>query len=375
MGSRWRWLVPVAPGCIILTSTTPGVVVLDVGLPDLDGWQVLQRIRESSAVPVLMLTGHADEPDKVRGLRGGADDYLTKPFGIDEFAARVDALLRRGLRQPHPTADVFVDGDLYVDFDRREVRVAGEEVGSHTHRVQAAGGSGAPCRPGDVRPTSSFGWHGTTAPASASDRVKFSVHRLRRKLGWEDLESSPIEAVRGVGYRYRPVEPATSAHLAEPVIAAEPGTSAGPGPSGTSIGPRLPPAGARARTRCPRSMGRLARLEFRVDPGGLSQPNCNQPRPRKSSRYGKLDDMGMPGTTRPTKILVVEDDPAIARVLFRLLIAGGARSFGPLTAPRESASSTTSRRTWWCWTWGFRDSTAGRCSATSGPQARCRSSS
>ena len=79
----------------------PGVVVLDVGLPDLDGWQVLQRIREISAVPVLMLTGHADEPDKVRGLRAGADDYLTKPFGIDEFTARVEALLRRGHSPAH----------------------------------------------------------------------------------------------------------------------------------------------------------------------------------------------------------------------------------------------------------------------------------
>ncbi len=70
-------------------------MVLDVGLPEMDGWTVLERIRELSEVPVLMLTSHGQEADKVRGLRGGADDYLTKPFGNAEFIARVQALLRR----------------------------------------------------------------------------------------------------------------------------------------------------------------------------------------------------------------------------------------------------------------------------------------
>jgi DNA-binding response OmpR family regulator len=194
-------------GLLHLQQHDPGVVVLDVGLPDLDGWQVLQRIREDSAVPVLMLTGHADEPDKVRGLRGGADDYLTKPFGIDEFTARVEALLRRGHRPPAPTADVFVDGDLYVDFDRREVRSAGEEVALTPIEFKLL--AVLVHRSGQVISGDELlrlAWD--DGSGVASDRVKFSVHRLRRKLGWESLESSPIEAVRGVGYRYRPTEPA-----------------------------------------------------------------------------------------------------------------------------------------------------------------------
>ena len=71
------------------------LVVLDIGLPTLDGWQVLEQIRDMSDVPVLLLTAHGQESDKVRGLQGGADDYLTKPFGNREMAARVQALLRR----------------------------------------------------------------------------------------------------------------------------------------------------------------------------------------------------------------------------------------------------------------------------------------
>ena len=204
--SMWLWRAPVGPAFSTLTSTSPGVVVLDVGLPDLDGWQVLQRIRQDSAVPVLMLTGHADEPDKVRGLRGGADDYLTKPFGIDEFTARVEALLRRGHRRPAPTADVFVDGDLHVDFDRREVKSAGEEVALTPIEFKLL--AVLVHRAGQVISADELlrlAWD--DGSGVASDRVKFSVHRLRRKLGWESLESSPIEAVRGVGYRYRPTEP------------------------------------------------------------------------------------------------------------------------------------------------------------------------
>ncbi len=183
-----------------------GVVVLDVGLPDLDGWQVLERIRTTSTVPVLMLTGHADEPDKVRGLRAGADDYLTKPFGIDEFTARVEALLRRGHRDPAPTPDVFVDGDLYVDFGTREVRAGNQKIDLTPIEFKLLGA--LVHQAGQVLSADQLlrlAWD--DASGVASDRVKFSVHRLRRKLGWEELDRSRIEAVRGVGYRYRPAEP------------------------------------------------------------------------------------------------------------------------------------------------------------------------
>jgi DNA-binding response OmpR family regulator len=73
----------------------PSLLILDIGLPELDGWQVLERVRELGDVPVLILTAASDELDKVRGLRQGADDYVTKPFGRQELIARVEALLRR----------------------------------------------------------------------------------------------------------------------------------------------------------------------------------------------------------------------------------------------------------------------------------------
>jgi DNA-binding response OmpR family regulator len=184
----------------------PDVVVLDVGLPDLDGWQVLEQIRDVSDIPVLMLTGYADEPDKVRGLRAGADDYLTKPFGIDEFTARLEALLRRGGRGPSEATDAFVDGDLRVDFGRRTVSVRGEVVAVTPIEFRLLA---ALVRHADQVLSADrllrLAWE--DGSGIASDRVKFSVHRLRRKLGWDNLDQSPIEAVRGFGYRYRRPHP------------------------------------------------------------------------------------------------------------------------------------------------------------------------
>ena len=227
----------------------PGVVVLDVGLPDLDGWQVLQRIREGSAVPVLMLTGHADEPDKVRGLRAGADDYLTKPFGIDEFTARVEALLRRGHTNTAPAADLFVDGDLHVDFVRLEVKVDGTDVALTPIEFKLI--AALVRHPGQVMSADQLlrlAWD--DGSGVASDRVKFSVHRLRRKLGWEDLDHSRIEAVRGFGYRYRladstdPVSAAgADAASGDPVDPSPPPEAARPTPPGPAVSPDPPGPG------------------------------------------------------------------------------------------------------------------------------------
>ena len=105
-------------GLRVFHAARPDLVVLDIGLPTLDGWQVLERIRDLSDVPVLILTAHGHEADKVRGLHGGADDYLTKPFGNRELAARVEALLRRpragaasrGLRRRPPAGPARLAG-------------------------------------------------------------------------------------------------------------------------------------------------------------------------------------------------------------------------------------------------------------------------
>src|SRR5215203_5614416 len=103
------------------------LVVLDVTMPELDGWKILERIRDLSDVPVLMLTAHATELDTVRGLRAGADDYLAKPFGRQELLARVEALLRRSGGRAE-TQESYEDQRLSVDFARREVVVDGRKV-------------------------------------------------------------------------------------------------------------------------------------------------------------------------------------------------------------------------------------------------------
>jgi two-component system, OmpR family, KDP operon response regulator KdpE len=107
----------------------PDLVILDVGLPDMDGIEVCRKLRETSRVPILMLTARASDSDKVTGLESGADDYLTKPFSTPELVARVRALLRRVriADTEGPTAE-FRCGDFVIDYQRRKVQMRGEEV-------------------------------------------------------------------------------------------------------------------------------------------------------------------------------------------------------------------------------------------------------
>jgi len=180
----------------------PDLVVLDVSMPGLDGWGTLERIRELSDVPVVMLTAQAQELAKVRGLRGGADDYITKPFGRQELLARVEANLRRP-RSDTAAPAIYSDGFVTVDFAQRTVEVEGtplsltplefrmlaafvrnsDQVLSHEQLLELAWG--------DARNVE-------------RDQVKLYVGYLRRKLGVPAGEESPIETVRGFGYRYRP---------------------------------------------------------------------------------------------------------------------------------------------------------------------------
>jgi len=189
-------------------ETRPDLVVLDVGLPALDGWGVLERIRDLSDTPILMLTAHDQERDKVRGLDGGADDYLTKPFGRRELTSRVHALLRRPRGQREHT-DVYDDGRVTIKFGAHEVSVADVpvELTPTEFRLLAALVRHA----GQILSAEqllALAWNDPLGVAPG--RVKFGVLRLRRKLGQPASGGQFIEAVRGFGYRYTPPTADTS---------------------------------------------------------------------------------------------------------------------------------------------------------------------
>lgn len=113
-------------GLAAAATTKPDVILLDLGLPDLDGIEVVKRIREWSQVPIIILSVREREDDKVAALDAGADDYLTKPFGVAELKARIRSALRRLSQQtPEP---VFASGDLVVDLTKRRITCRGEEV-------------------------------------------------------------------------------------------------------------------------------------------------------------------------------------------------------------------------------------------------------
>ena len=112
-----------------LAKEVPDLVILDVMMPEMDGFETLRRIREVSTVPVIMLTVKGQEADKVKGLDLGADDYVTKPFSPRELVSRAKAVLRRvEMPSPVPKTEIRIDDNLSIDFGRRKVMVRGEEI-------------------------------------------------------------------------------------------------------------------------------------------------------------------------------------------------------------------------------------------------------
>ena len=112
----------------MVAARMPDVVVLDLGLPDLEGTEVCRRIREQSAVPILVLSARVSENDKVSALDIGADDYITKPFGPEELLARIRVILRRAATEEAPEAGRLQAGDLVIDYDRHRVLRGEEEI-------------------------------------------------------------------------------------------------------------------------------------------------------------------------------------------------------------------------------------------------------
>lgn len=184
----------------LVEQESPDLVVLDLMLPDMDGYEVCRRIREYSSVPIIMLTAKAEQAEKIRGLRLGADDYVTKPFSADELLARVDAVLRRaeaghGTR----TGSTFDGGDLQIDFNERRVTLRGREVdlgpGEYRLLAQLAANAGRVMVQDELlRRVWGQGY------SDANELLQTAIHRLRRKI--EDDPASPryVLTKRGVGY-------------------------------------------------------------------------------------------------------------------------------------------------------------------------------
>jgi DNA-binding response OmpR family regulator len=190
-----------------VASAQPSLIVLDLMLPDVDGIEICRRIRQSSDVPILMLTARDEDVDKIIGLEVGADDYMTKPFNPRELVARVKSILRRATPdRKQRESDTIRHGDLFVDAGRREVKVGDREVqlapkefdllwelldhrGLVLTRDQLLERVWGYTFAGDTR------------------TVDVHVRQLRRKLG----DASPIVTVWGVGYKVGPARDAVSA--------------------------------------------------------------------------------------------------------------------------------------------------------------------
>jgi two-component system, OmpR family, KDP operon response regulator KdpE len=187
-------------GVLAAAETTPDLVLLDLGLPDLDGTQVIERVRSFSHVPVIVLSVRDRQADKVAALDAGADDYVTKPFGVEELLARLRAALRR-TQGEEPGAAVVGFGDLQIDLSKRLVTRDGERV--HLTKTEYALLEAMVTNPGKLlthqwllRKVWGVGY------AQESHYLRVYVRALRKKLG--DAAAAPelILTEPGVGYRW-----------------------------------------------------------------------------------------------------------------------------------------------------------------------------
>jgi two-component system KDP operon response regulator KdpE len=185
-----------------IRSNLPDLILLDIMLPDVDGFEVLRMIREISTVPVIMLTAKGEEEDRVRGLEMGADDYVTKPFSPRELVSRVRAVLRRTEMVGGSTHGLIeVDDRLKIDFDRREVWVEGELVKLRPteyrllyHLVRNAGWVVTH----DQLLAKVWGYEYRDEP----HYVRLYINYLRKKLEKDPANPRYILTERGVGYRF-----------------------------------------------------------------------------------------------------------------------------------------------------------------------------
>ena len=189
-------------GILMLSSHVPDLVVLDLGLPDMDGEEFIRICRRTSMVPIIVLSARTDERDKVSALDLGANDYITKPFGTAELLARVRASLRinrMNLQASIPNS-VFVLGDLEIDYDRRQVAVAGRII--HVTQIEYNILSLLSQQVGKVMTYSAIiGSIWGTMDDGSVKKLQVNMANIRKKLGCKPGENRYIINELGVGYR------------------------------------------------------------------------------------------------------------------------------------------------------------------------------
>ena len=181
---------------------TPDLVIMDVMMPEMDGFETLKLLREISTVPVILLTVKSDEDDKIRGLSLGADDYITKPFSPRELVTRVTAVLRRAeWPAPPPRTILRIDGRLSIDFNRHQVIVNGERIDLRpteyrllNHLIQNAGW----VVPHETLLAKVWGYE----YQDETHYLRLYINYLRKKIEADPANPYYILTERGVGYRF-----------------------------------------------------------------------------------------------------------------------------------------------------------------------------
>jgi DNA-binding response OmpR family regulator len=184
-----------------VATEPPDLVVLDVMLPGISGFEVLKRIREHHDLPVVMLTARGEESERIIGLLGGADDYLPKPFNPLELAARIGAVLKRSRHGQvlRPRENVLQVGPLHLDLDRRELRAGGVPVAVTAAEMRVL--EQLMRQPGHVLSRARLTELALDRPIEAYDRsIDTLVSKLRRKLSGAGVSGNCIRGLRGHGY-------------------------------------------------------------------------------------------------------------------------------------------------------------------------------
>ncbi len=188
-------------GLTLIASQCPDIILLDLGLPDMDGMDIIKEVRSFSKIPIIVISARIQEDEKVMALDFGADDYITKPFGTSEMMARV----RTALRHSHRSADadsIYQCGELMIDFDKRRITRAGEEI--HLTQIEYKLVSLLARQAGKVL-TYDFLMQQIWGPYSDDNNqiLRVNMAHIRRKLEKNPAEPEYIFTEIGVGYRMK----------------------------------------------------------------------------------------------------------------------------------------------------------------------------